>query len=152
MKWLFNNTIKHLPEKRIDIRNRIYLGFADSYDVWLVIEEWQFRIYSYEYRDYDTIDNNHADEDWRAECWHYIADAEGCMDMDTCEYSVPEFEWNTAEEIARELLLACRGSLELAGWLSNGAAQPTYRLIDFIEMWMSYVENYKNSIVYCYYK
>ena len=57
--------IKHLPSHQIMLGDECCLGYDNSYDFWLVFEEWEFRIYTYEWWSYDSIiDWEHENEDW----------------------------------------------------------------------------------------
>lgn len=146
------NCIKHLPKNRIPLQDRMYLGYVDNYDHWLVVEEWEFRVYNYEYWSWESIEENHEDETWRAESCDYFADADGCLDMDTCEYAVPKFEWKDAVEMANEIYTACEEDLEDMSYSVYDWVNPSQQLVDFISRGLLKVKEYQDSLVYCYYK
>lgn len=154
MKSLFNNVVKHLPEKPIKRENLFALGYVESYDVWLAIEDWEFRIYNYEWWSYDSIVGwEHEDEDWWCDCCQYFLDTCDCMDKSTCEYSVAEFTNRCPEDMAQELLNICIDQLEDVGiHMEDDGWVPSKALIDFIRDWMKKVEKYKDSFVFYYYK
>lgn len=151
MRGLFYNVVKHLPNKPIKREDFYILGYTDNYDVYLVIEEWEFRIYNYEYWSYENIHENHEDEDWRDGVGEYFEGMEDYMDTDTCEYSVAEFENKTPIEMAIELANRCEEDLEDCYNARDWASVST-RLINFITAWLTKIAQYKWQRVYGYYK
>lgn len=153
MKSLFDREKKHLPNKRIPKLDIYCLGYVDNYDVWLVIEEWEFRIYNYEYWSWESIsDAWHEDEDWRCGCDKYFEWVWDYMDMATVEYSVAEFTNKDCVDIARELATICEEELEDSRSLVDWAWNPTEGLIDFIRNWLKKIAEYKWNLYYTYYK
>ena len=149
---LNTNCMKHLPKNRIPLQHRMYLGYVDNYDHWLVVEEWEFRVYNYEYWSWESIEENHEDETWWAESCDYFTDADGCMDVDTCEYTVLKFEWKDAVEMANEIYTACEEDLEDVSYSVYDWVNPSQQLVDFISRGLFKVKEYQDSLVYCYYK
>lgn len=153
MKSFLDNEIKHLPTKRILVGDRMYLGYVDSYDCWLVVEEWEFRIYNYEYWSRDSIqDWEHEDETWWSECDTYFAGPDGCFDTDTCEYVVAEFDSDKPEVMAEELLARCDLDLEDVSYRISDNNEPSVELINFIKSGLEKIGRYDGSLVYQYYK
>lgn len=153
----FEWAIKHLPDKTIPREDYISLGYVDWYDVLLVIEEWEFRIYNYEYWGYDAIEDwEHGDEDWYAHIDDYFPWMWDFLDKDTCEYKVAEFESNNPFDMAHEILMACEERLDDMGGriydMSNEITRPSSELILFMERWLKEVAKYNGSLVYQYYK
>ena len=150
---LNENVVRHLPKNRIPLQDRIYLGYVDGYDHWLVVEEWEFRIYDYEYWSWDSIeDGDHEEETWWAESCDYFADADGCMDTDSCQYTAPKFEWKDAVEMANEIYTACDDCLEDISYSVYDWVNVSQQLVDFISRGLLKVKEYQDSLVYCYYK
>lgn len=148
---LFDKTIKHIPKKHISTKDCIYLGYTDNYPVWLVVEEWEFRIYNYEEWIEEDL-NDHEDEDWWACVWDFLGDSVSYFDKDTIEYSVPKFEnMNNPLDMASEIILAC-DDLEDVSYRISDWWVPSDELIDFIKHWLEQVSVYNNCKIYCYYK
>jgi hypothetical protein len=152
MTQLFDDEIPHIPKKTIE--DLIYLWFVDWYEVWLCVEDWEFRIYNYEYWDYNSIvDNWHQDETWRDYADNYFDCACDCLDVDTIRYSIPMFSSNEPKEMAKQLLETCKADLEdTATHLEATSGWPWQALIDFIAKWLEKIAEYENRLVYCYYK
>lgn len=150
--------IKHLPKKRIAREDRMYLGYADNYDVVLAIEDWEIRIYNYEYWSDDAItDWEHEDEDWREPIDDYFGWVEWNLDVETCEYLVADFESNDPNDMAKELLYACTDELEDRSWTiydldDNNDAIPSQKLVDFLRRCLVKTKEYQDSLAYAYYK
>lgn len=150
MVYLFDKTVKNIPKKHISKEDCMYLGYVDSYCVWLVVEEWEFRIYNYEeWREEDLRD--HEWEDWWACVWDFFGDSVSYLDMDTIEYSVPKFEEMSPLSIASEVLLACDDLEDVSYSVSDGWI-PTDQFLNFIRHWIDEIELFKNWKVYLYYK
>ena len=143
---LARDYIKHLPSKPIPREDLLCLGYRDSYDYRLVFEEWEFRVYNYQWRSMDSIiDSHHENEDWRDDCFTYFKWGDGCLDKDTCEYATVKFGNNNPEDMAYEIWSAC-DDLEDRYSISDGNDEwPNDKLINFIK------EHLLNKI-YCYYK
>ena len=153
MRTLFDNKTNHLPQKIIPTENFFYLGYTDNYDVRLVIEEWEFRLYDYEWWSWESINENHYDEWWWVDIGEYFQGCWDCMDRDTCEYSVVHFDTNNPEEMALELANVCDEELEDTSYVrEEDNIRVRQNLVDFIRKGMEKVEAYKNSFVYYYYK
>lgn len=149
---LFNPAIKHLPKLKIPAENMLYLGYSDNYDVRLVVEEWEFRVYNYEYWSWDSItDGEHEDEDWWANIENYFGNGWDCFDKDTCEYVPIKFETDIPLDMASEIILAC-DNLEEVGHRVSEEWLPTDDLITFLKAGLIKIWMYNNTLVYCYYK
>lgn len=152
MRPIIVDCINHIPDKMIKEEDYLYLGYIDNRDVLLAVEDWEFRIYQYEYWSWDSIvDGDHENEDWWCNNDSLFARADGCMDSATCCYSVPKFESDRPIEMAIELAHRCSEDLEDDGncrdW--NGVA---VKLINFLTSWVEKIKNYNRSKVYAYYK
>lgn len=144
MESFFTNPIKHIPDKPIS--DYIYLGYTvDSYDVYLVWEENEFRIYNYEYWSYDSIiDWEHENEDWYENISRYFVSACGdYLDLGSLEYIVPKFEGKDAIDIASEIVNVWEEELDVNTCMEYWA--PIDRLVNFID-------THLNGLVYAYYK
>ena len=148
---LLDNGIKHLPNKRISQQNLMYLGYSDNYDIVLAVEEWEFRIYNYEFWSEDSIYSDHEDEDWRTNVNHYFWTGSDCFDMDTCEYVVAKFENDNPLDMASELILACDVLEDVSHRISDEWV-PTDELIQFMKHWLMEIAKYNGALVYGYYK
>ena len=138
--------IKHLPKNQIALGDECCLGFDNSYDFWLVFEEWEFRIYSYEWWSYDSIvDWEHEDQHWWRYCNDFFKWTDGCLDLDSCEYLPVKFENTNPEWMAYEIWEACddlEDRYSISDWNDEW---PNDKLVNFIK------EHLMNKI-YCYYK
>lgn len=140
------NYKKHLPQKRITSEDMCCLGYDGSWDFWLVFEEWEFRIYIYEWWSYDNIvDWEHEWEDWYSEVDNYFARVDNFLDTDSCKYFTVEFVNNNPEGMAYEIREACDNledcySITCAEW-----DWPNNKLINFIA-------NHIKNKVYLYYE
>ena len=153
MTQLFDDEIPHIPKKTI--KDLIYLWYCDWYEAWLCVEDWEFRIYNYEWWGHDRLrDWWYEDETWRAWADNYFDCADECLDVDTIRYSIPMFSSNEPKEMAKQLLEACKADLEdVAAHLETiNGSWPWQALIDFIANWLKKIAEYENRLVYCYYK
>lgn len=152
MTQLFDDEIPHIPKKTI--RDLIYLWYCDWYEAWLCVEDWEFRIYNYEWWGHDSlVDWWYEDETWWAWADSYFDCADECLDVDTIRYSIPMFSSNEPKEMAEQLLEACKADLEdTATHLEAVGGWPWQALIDFITNWLRKIAEYENRLVYCYYK
>lgn len=140
------NYKKHFPQKRIKSEDMCCLGYDNSWDFWLVFEEWEFRIYTYEWWSYDGVrDWGYENEDWYEDVNNYFADGDDYLDKDTCEYMSLKFENNNPEWMAYEIWEACddlEDRYSISDWNDEW---PNDKLVNFI------TDHIKNK-VYCYYK
>ena len=152
MTQLFDDEIPHIPKKTI--RDLIYLWYCDWCEAWLCVEDWEFRIYNYEWWCHESLrDWWYEDETWRAWADNYFYCADECLDVDTIRYSIPMFSSNEPKEMAKELLEACKADLkDTATHLEAVGGWPWQALIDFIANWLKKIAEYENRLVYCYYK
>ena len=152
MRPITDNCIYHIPEKMIKEEDYMYLGYVDNRDALLVVEEWEFRIYQYEYWSWDSIvDGNHEDEDWWCNNDSLFCRADGCMDWATCCYSVPKFESDRPADMALELANRCSEDLEDDGNCRDWVFVAE-KLIKFLTSWIEKIKDYDRSKVYAYYK
>lgn len=137
----------HLPRHLILREDECCLGYKDSYDYWLVFEEWEFRVYSYEWWSYDSIVGwGHENEDWYSDCDNYFQWADDFLDRETCVYRTLEFENTNPEWMAREIWEACDDILEDCYSITcDDWDWPNDKLINFIK-------EHSMNRVYCYYK
>lgn len=150
---IFEDEIHRLPEKAIPRGDYIYLGYVDGYDALLCVEEWEFRVYNYEFWGEEDILDNHEDEDWRACRGDYFEWATDCLDKDTLQYTTIMFD-NTKDtySMACELLKACESALEdlsrsiFDEWETR---IPSATLLSFLEGWKQKLNKCK---AYFYYK
>ena len=150
---LFDNAIKHLPEIKIPSENMLYLWYTDNYDVRLVVEEWEFRVYNYEYWSWDSIrDGDHEDEEWWGSINNYFDNSWDCLDKDTCEYVPIKFETDIPLDMASEIVSACNFLADVGNRVLNSDGWATNDLITFIKDGLIKIWMYKNTLVYCYYK
>lgn len=152
MRSLFDNEVRHLPQKIIPAEDSFYLGYVENNDVRLVIEEGEFRVYNYEWWSWESINENHYDEWWWVDIGEYFGGGCDCMDRDTCQYSVVEFDSKDAVDMAIELANVCTEELEDTSYVREDNERVRQNLVDFIRRWMWMVDSYKNSFVYYYYK
>ena len=141
---LAGDYIKHLPQKRIPREDELCLGYCDNYDYWLVFEEWEFRIYDYEWWSNDSI-ANHEWEDWYDEVDNYFAGGDDYLDKNTCEYMSLKFENNNSEWMAYEIWEACDNLEDRFSITDNTDEWPNDKLVNFIK-------EHSMNRVYCYYK
>ena len=138
--------IKHLPSHQITREDECCLGYDNSWDFWLVFEEWEFRIYTYEWWSYDSIvDWEHEWEDWWRYCDVYFKGCDDVFDIGTCEYLPVKFENTNPEWMACEIWEATEDLEDNYSITSREWDWPNDKLINFIK------EHLLNKI-YCYYK
>lgn len=154
MKSLYSdNAIRSLPKEMIRREDYFYLGYVDGYDTYLVVEEWEFRIYNFEWWSYESIvDWEHEEEDWRCDIGAYFQGREEEMDKDSCEYCVAKFDSNNPLEMALELANVCSEELEDNTYTRADDGLVKAELVDFLKRWMVKVKKYQNSFAYHYYK
>lgn len=142
---LSGDYIKHLPKQQIMLGDECCLGYDNCRDYRLVFEEWEFRIYNYEYWSYDSIvDWEHEEEDWWGDCNDYFKGGDWCLDLNSCEYMSLKFENNNPVWMAYEIWEAC-DALENRYLISDWNDEwPNDKLVNFIKEHL--------MGVYCYYK
>lgn len=74
------NAINHIPERMIRDRTRIW-NDNDSFQYVLTLEDWEFRVYMYEF-----LDNAYHDEGFR-EAWDYFYNFDWYLNIDTLSYT-----------------------------------------------------------------
>ena len=149
--WLW---IHRIPEKVISGNDYFYIWMSNDYEYLLVVENWELRIYSYEYWSEDSIQENHSWEDWWEylhTCFEWMYD---CFDRLTMRYSALDIKWKAPFDIAKEIInWADENMADDLSWalVENNDRRnkiPGSDLIRFIERALSKV----GERTYCYYK
>ena len=95
--WLW---VHHIPEKVISGNDYFYIWMSNDYEYHLVVENWELRIYSYDYWSEDSIQDNYSWEDW----WGWLHDCfvgmYDCFVRNTMRYLALNIEWKEAFDIA----------------------------------------------------
>jgi len=141
--------IKHAPEKPLDY---VYLwNRGDTFCFYLTVEDFEFRIYSYEYRDEESLmEDWNLDADWVYPIDNFFNNGGGYLDIDSLWYVKAEFSSEDAVEMARELLEACCDQLDYKSYrIFDYDSIPSELLVDFIRRWIAKT---KYGKVYAYYK
>lgn len=144
---LFKESIHHLP--RTDSGSALYLGNTDGLDVMLAVVDGEFRVYCYEFWDEDDIRRDYAEEEWRDYIRGYFPMTFWCFDIDTCVYTVLNFEYDTPMMMAEEILEAMHHQIDD---ISSRIDVNNLVLQDFITHWCELICQYKGNMVYQYYK
>lgn len=96
------NAITHIPERMIRDRTRIG-NDSEGFQYVLVFEDWEFRVYQYQYNEYEDGNN------WE-ECSHYFYNFDYWLNLNTLAYTRLDIDWErgrTRDELiayAREYL------------------------------------------------
>ena len=145
---------RHLPSKKIPYEDIMYLGYTDWYDVVLVVEEWEFRIYNYEWWSWDSIvDGEHEDDERVADVQNYFGSGSDCFDKDSCSYCIPDFtDGSDINLMAQELYDACSTDLDETTYRLGNGGEPSNELKTFIRTWLLKIWQYNNTLCYTYYK
>lgn len=149
--WLW---VPHIPETVISGNDYFYIWMSNDYEYHLVVENWELRIYSYDYWSEDTIQDNHSWEDWWGwlhDCFEWMYD---CFARNTMRYQTLNIEWKEAFDIAKEIINWADSSM--ADDLSRSLVEnndrrfkvPSSEFIRFINRALSKV----GEKTYCYYK
>lgn len=99
--WLW---VHHIPEKVISGNDYFYIWMSNDYEYHLVVENWELRIYSYDYWSEDNIQSDYSWEDWwdyLQNCFEWMYD---CFDRNTMRYQTLNIEWKEAFDIAKEII------------------------------------------------
>lgn len=149
--WLW---IHRIPGKVISGNDYFYIWMSNDYEYLLVVENWELRIYSYEYWSEDNIQSDHSWEDW----WSYLhgcfVGMYDCFDRRTMRYSALDIKWKEAFDIAKEIInWADINMADDVNWslVENGDRRnkiPSSDLIRFIKRALSKI----GEKIYCYYK
>lgn len=136
--------IKHVPKELLDC---VYLWERGSLSYYLTVEDFEFRIYSYEYRDEETLmDDWNLDAAWVYPIDNFFNNVGGYLDIDSLWYVKAEFSSKDVVEMARELLEACCDQLDYHSYrIYDYDNIPSEHLVDFIRRWTE-------KKVYAYYK
>lgn len=84
------NAINHIPGHIIRDRTRIG-NDNDSFQYVLVFEDWEFRVYMYEFLD-EAFDAGHYDIGFR-EAWDYFDNFQWYLNIDTLSYTRLDLDW-----------------------------------------------------------
>lgn len=148
-----SDSVVHIPEKQIKAWDYWYLWFWNDKEYVLTIEDWEFRVYQYEYWGEDTIED-YLDEDWRAYSHDYFEDYGGCMAKDSCKYQTIFInkKTDTNIEIASYIIEAydrlCCDDMNDSLVEDRATKSPSESFIDFIRNKLSKI----GERAYCYYK
>lgn len=149
--WLW---IHRIPGKVITGHDYFYIWMSGDYEYLLVVEDWELRIYSYEYWSEDNIQDNHSWEDWWSwlhDCFEWMYD---CFDKNTMRYLTLNVRWKEAFDIAKEIInwadinMADDLNWELVENNDRRNKVPSSDLIRFINRVLSKI----GEKTYCYYK
>lgn len=149
--WLW---IHRIPKKVISGNDYFYIWMSNDYEYLLVVENWELRIYSYDYWSEDNIQSDYSWEDW----WNYLhgcfVGMYDCFDRRTMRYSALNIKWKEAFDIAKEIVNWADENM--ADDLNRSLVEnndrrnkiPSPDLIRFIERALSKI----GEKTYCYYK
>ena len=84
-----NNSIQHIPENMIRERTRIGNDWLWTQYV-LAFEEWEFRVYNYEYEEYHNLDE--WDRQYREDCSHYFYNFDYVLNPTSLKYTRLDIE------------------------------------------------------------
>lgn len=115
------NDIAHIPEHMI--RDRARIGNDGFTQFVLVFEDWEFRVYNYEFCEYTNEDN------WE-DCSHYFYNFDFYLDTTTLAYTRLDIEWDR-EKTRNELIEYVREYL--ADWPRDAEERITNFFRDNIE-------------------
>lgn len=99
--WLW---VHHIPEKVISGNDYFYIWMSNDYEYHLVVENWELRIYSYDYWSEDNIQADHSWEDWWGYLYTYFQWMFDCFDRNTMRYMALNIEWKAPFDIAKEII------------------------------------------------
>ena len=128
------------PDDFIESQDRWFLwDMNDSRQAVLVFEDWELRIYTYEWNSSD----DEPEEEWRRWCWdvfqnftgYYDENSLGYVKLDTC---------GSIEEITDDLYKSCEWQLDTLYRISKDIME------DFIKKHIDKIK--KESKIYTYYK
>ena len=146
--------IHRIPEKTISGNDYFYIWMSNDYEYLLVVENWELRIYSYDFWSEETIQDNHSWEEW----WGYLHDCfEGmydCFARTTMRYSALNIEWKETFDIAKEIVnwadISMADDVNCCLVENNDRTDkvPSSDLIKFINRALSKI----GEKAYCYYK
>jgi len=127
------NAINHIPGHTIRDRTRIWNDNEDFQYV-LAFEDWEFRVYQYEYSEYSDGDN------WE-DCSHFFYNFDYCLNRATLAYTRLDIDWERGK--TRDELIAYARE-----YLADGPRDVEERITKFFN------NNIKNlgAKVYQYYK
>ena len=143
-----------IPKKIISDNDYFYIWMSNDYEYLLVVENWELRIYSYEYWSEDSILDGHQWEDWRDYLYYYFQWMLGCFDKNIMRYSTLNIKWKEAFNIAKEIInwadinMVDDVNWELVEDNDRRSKVPSSSLISFIERALSKT----GEKIYCYYK
>lgn len=155
MEWIFNWLwVNNVPEETISWNDYFYIWMSNDYEYHLVIENWELRIYSYDYWSEDTILSDHQWEDWWQYLNRYFEWMYDCFAIDTMRYQILNIEWKAPFDIAKEIIDWADSSLadDLSCYLVQDNDRrdrvPSSNLLKFINRALKKI----GTRTYCYYK
>ncbi len=149
--WLW---VHHIPEKVISGNDFFYIWMSNDYEYQLVVEDWELRIYSYDYWSEDSIQDNHNWEDWWGwlhDCFEWMYD---CFARNTMSYQTLNIEWKEPFDIAKQIINWADNNMadDLSCYLVENNNRvykvPSPNLLNFIKRALSKI----GEKTYCYYK
>ena len=149
--WLW---IHRIPEKAISGNDYFYIWMSNDYEYLLVVENWELRIYSYEYWSEDSIQDNHSWEDWRDYLYNCFESMYDCFESNSMRYSALNIKWKETFDIAKEIInwadinMADDVNCCLVENNDRTDKVPSSSLINFINRALSKI----GEKAYCYYK
>ena len=149
--WLW---IHHIPEKTISGNDYFYIWMFNDYEYQLVVEDWELRIYSYDYWSEDSIQDNHSWEDWWSYLHHCFEWMYDCFDRLTMKYSALNIKWKETFDIAKEIVNWA--DINMADDVNRSLVEngdrtdkvPSSELLKFINRALNKI----GEKAYCYYK
>lgn len=155
MEWIFSWLwVYNMPAKVISGNDYFYIWMSNDYEYQLVVEDWELRIYSYDYWSEDTIMSNHAWEDWwglLSLCFEWMYD---CFVRNTMRCLALNTEWKEPFDIAKQIINWADNNMadDLSCYLVEDNNRenkiPSSNLIKFIKRALEWI----GLRAYCYYK
>lgn len=149
--WLW---VHRIPGKAISGNDYFYIWMSNDYEYHLVVENWELRIYSYDYWSEDNIQSDHWWEDWWGWLHNCFVGMYDCFDRNTMRYLALNIEWKETFDIAKEIInwadsnMADDLNYELVENNDRRNKIPSSEFIKFINRALSKV----GEKAYCYYK
>ena len=146
--WLW---IHRIPEKVISGNDYFYIWMSNDYEYHLVVEDWELRIYSYDYWSEDSIQENHSWEDWWDYLYNCFESMYDCFESNTMRYQALNIEWKAPFDIAKEIInWADENMADDLNWalVENNDRRNKIPGSDLIR----FIERAIGERTYCYYK
>jgi len=136
----FEWKIRHSPDDFIELKDRWFLwDMTNDYQAVLVFEDWEFRIYTYNWNSSD----DEPEEEWRRWCWDVFENFTGYYDENSLGYVKLDTS-GSIDEIINELYQSCEK--QLSWFYSYKKAE----IAEFIKRHSDKIK--KENRVYTYYK